>query len=121
MAQDHIALGAAQELGDRHGDGIGIVELAEQRHGIRHEIQRREHIQQRQTEVELAARRHVGIEHELADEIGKVRHRREQIGGFAAELCGHEAVGLIAGALIETVECVVIRVVDVLFGHDPAS
>ena len=39
----------------------------------------------------------------------------------AAELCGHEAVGLIAGALIETVKRVVIRVVDVLFGHDPAS
>ena len=75
----------------------------------------------RPTEVELAARRHVGVEHELADEVGKVRHRREQIGGFAAELCGHEAVGLIAGALIETVKRVVIRVVDVFFGHDPAS
>ena len=121
VAQDDIAVRAAQELGHRHENGVRIVDLAEQWEGVRHEVQRREHIQQREAEVELAARGHIGVEHELADKVGKVRQRREIIGRLAAEFSGHKAVGLIAGALIEAVECVVVHVIDVFFGHDPAS
>ena len=40
VAQDHVALGAAQELGDGHGDGIRIAELAEQGDALCREIYR---------------------------------------------------------------------------------